>query len=281
MYYHELNAGLDNNGNLIAWRHRIVGQSILTSAGRASIVEKNGGVDFTSVEGAANLPYSIPNMLVDLHSPDVPVPIQWWRSVGSTHTAYSTETFIDELAKLVGKDPVEFRRAMLKDHHRHIGVMDLVAEKAGWGKPLPKGKGRGIAVHESFNSFVAQVAEVTVHPDNSFTVDKVVIAVDCGLAINPDVIKAQMEGGMGFGLATVLSSEITLSDGKVEQSNFHDYQVLRMKQMPREVEVHIVASDQPPTGVGEPGTPVIAPAVANALASVTGKRYYRLPINVA
>jgi isoquinoline 1-oxidoreductase beta subunit len=280
MYYHELKAGLDDNGNLVAWQHRIVGQSILSSAGRASIVEKNGGIDFTSVEGASNLPYAIPNMLVDLHSPPVPVPVQWWRSVGSTHTAYSTETFIDELSVAAKKDPVEFRKTLLKDQPRHLGVLNLAVEKSGWGKELPKNTGIGIAVHKSFNTYVAQVAEVTILKDNTFKVNRVVIAVDCGIAINPDIIRAQMEGGMGFGLATLLSSEITLKNGTVEQSNFHDYEVLRLKQMPKKVEVHIVNSDQPPTGVGEPGTPVIVPAVANALSSITGKRYYQLPIKL-
>lgn len=274
MYYHEVKAGLDNDGNPVAWQHRIVGQSILASAGFST----DNSVDFTSVEGASNLPYQIPNMLVDLHSPDVGVPIQWWRSVGSTHTAYSTETFIDELAHAANKDPVEYRRKLLKDQPRHLGVLNLAAEKSGWLSKLPEGKGRGIAVHKSFNTYVAQVAEVTVNKDNTYTVDRVVIAVDCGIAVNPDVIRAQMEGGMGFGLAATLSSSITLNDGKVKQSNFHDYEVLRIKQMPKQVEVHIVNSEQPPTGVGEPGTPVIAPAVANALFSVTGKRYYELPI---
>jgi isoquinoline 1-oxidoreductase beta subunit len=279
MYYHELKAGLDKNGNPVAWQHRIVGQSLLSGTAFEPMLVKNG-VDATSVEGASNLPYSIPNMLVDLHTTKLQVPVQWWRSVGSTHTAYSTETFIDELAHAAKKDPVEFRRALLKDHPRHLGVMELAVEKADWGKALTKGKGRGIAVHESFNSYVAQVAEVTINSDNSFTIDRVVIAVDCGLAVNPDVIRAQMEGGMGFGLATALSSAITLKDGKVEQSNFHDYQVLRIKQMPKQVDVHIVKSDQPPTGVGEPATPVIAPAVANALFNATGKRFYRLPIKL-
>jgi isoquinoline 1-oxidoreductase beta subunit len=280
MYYHELKAGLDKNGNPVAWQHRIVGQSLLAGTAFEPMLVKNG-VDATSVEGASNLPYAIPNMLVDLHTTKLPVTVQWWRSVGSTHTAYSTETFLDELANAANKDPVEFRRALLKDHPRHLGVMELAAEKAAWGTALPKGKGRGIAVHESFNSYVAQVAEVTVNDDNSFSIDRVVIAVDCGLAVNPDVIRAQMEGGMGFGLAAALSSAITLNDGQVEQSNFHDYQVLRMKQMPRQIDVHIVNSDQPPTGVGEPATPVIAPAVANALFNATGKRFYQLPIKLA
>ena len=173
---------------------------------------------------------------------------------------------------------MEYRRALLKDQPRHLGVLNLAAEKADWGKPLGLGKGRGIAVHKSFETYVAQVAEVTVNTDNSFTVDRVVIAVDCGLPINPDVITAQMEGGMGFGLATALASAITLKDGEVEQSNFDGYQVVRMAQYPKQVEVHIVQSDASPTGVGEPGTPVIAPAVANALANATGKRFYQLPI---
>ena len=276
MYYHQLNAGLDKDGNPVAWQHRIVGQSLLAGTAFEKQMVKNG-IDVTSVEGASNLPYAIPNMLVDLHTTKVPVPVQWWRSVGSTHTAFSTETFLDELAHAANKDPVEYRRALLKDHPRHLGVMEMAAEKAGWGNKLGKGRGRGIAVHESFNTFVAQVADVTVHDDNSFTIDRVVIAVDCGIAVNPDVIRAQMEGGMGFGLSPTLMSAITFDNGLVEQSNFHDYHVLRMKQMPKKVEVYIVKSDQQPTGVGEPGTPVIAPAVANAIFNATGKRLYQLP----
>lgn len=279
MYYHTLKAGLDKDGNPLAWHHRIVGQSILTGTAFEQMLVKDG-IDATSVEGANNLPYSIPNMLVDVHNTQVAVPVLWWRSVGSTHTAYSTETFIDELAHAAGKDAVEFRRALLKDHPRHLGVMNLAAEKANWGKAMDQNRGRGIAVHESFNSFVAQVAEVTVNKDGTFSVDRVVIAVDCGLAVNPDIIKAQMEGGMGFGLAAALSSEITIKNGAVEQSNFHDYTVLRLKQMPRKVDVFIVPSDKPPTGVGEPGTPVIAPAIANAIYNAVGKRVYNLPMKM-
>jgi isoquinoline 1-oxidoreductase beta subunit len=276
MYLHQLSAGLDEQGMPVAWQHRIVGQSIITGTLFEDAMVRDG-VDHTSVEGAANLPYGIANMLVDLHSPKLPVPVLWWRSVGSSHTAYSVETFIDELAARAGRDPLDYRRALLKDHPRHLGVLELAARKAGWGSPLPAGRGRGLAVHESFNSFVAQVVDVTLNPDNSFSVDRVVIAVDCGVAVNPDVIRAQMEGGMGFGLSAALLSEVTLRDGRVEQDNFDRYQVLRIDGMP-EVEVHIVASDQPPTGVGEPATPVIAPAVANALASVSGRRYYALPL---
>jgi isoquinoline 1-oxidoreductase beta subunit len=208
------------------------------------------------------------------------VPVQWWRSVGSTHTAFSTETFIDELAAAAGQDPVAFRRRMLDKHPRHRGVLDLAADKAGWGKPLAKGRGRGIAVHESFNTFVAQVAEVTLLKNGGFRVDRVVCAVDCGVAVNPDVIRAQMEGGIGYGLSAALHGEITLKDGRVEQSNFHDYRPLRINEMPR-VEVHIVPSSEKPTGVGEPGVPPIAPAVANALAAVTGQRLRNLPLKLA
>jgi isoquinoline 1-oxidoreductase beta subunit len=278
LYVHKLEAGLDADGGLTAWRHRIVGQSIAADTAFEGALIRDG-VDVTSVEGAANMPYAIPHISVQLHSPELPVPVQWWRSVGSTHTAFAVETFIDQLAITAGKDPVEFRRALLQAHPRHLGVMELAAEKAGWGKPLGPRRGRGIAVHESFNSYVAQVAEVTVRPDNSFSVDRVVIAVDCGIAVNPDVVRAQMEGGMGFGLSAALSSELTLDQGRVVQSNFHDYQVLRMNQMPQ-VEVHIVPSAQPPTGVGEPATPVIAPAVANALSNATGRFFDRLPLKL-
>jgi isoquinoline 1-oxidoreductase subunit beta len=201
-------------------------------------------------------------------------------SVGSTHTAFSTETMIDELAAAAGQDPVAFRRAMLSKHPRHRGVLDLAASKAGWGKPLPKGRGRGIAVHESFQSYVAQVAEITMLDDKRYRVDRVVCAVDCGVAVNPDVIRAQMEGGIGFGLSAALHGAITLKDGRIEQSNFHDYRQLRIGEMPR-VEVYIVPSTANPTGVGEPGVPPIAPAVANAIAAATGMRLRNLPLVLA
>ncbi len=278
LYYHTLEAGLDAQGNLVAWRHRIVGQSILAGTAFEGMLVKDG-IDATSVEGASNLPYEIPNMMVDLHTTKIGVPVQWWRSVGSTHTAFSTETFIDELAAAAGKDPVAFRRALLAKHPRHLGVLNLAAQKAGWGKPLPKGRARGIAVHESFNSYVAQVAEVTVAKDGSFRVDRVVCAVDCGIAVNPDVIRAQMEGGIGYGLSAALHGAITLANGRVEQSNFNDYIPLRINEMPK-IEVHIVPSREKPTGVGEPGVPPIAPAVANALFAATGKRLRNLPLQL-
>ncbi|XSG84690.1 MAG: molybdopterin cofactor-binding domain-containing protein [Methylohalobius sp. ZOD2] len=280
MYFHRLRAGLDEQGNPVAWQHRIVGQSIMRGTAFESVNIDENGVDSTSVEGAANLPYAISNLTVDLHSPEIGVPVQWWRSVGSTHTAFATETFIDALAEKAGKDPVAFRLALLKDHPRHRKVLTLAAKKAGWGTPLAEGRGRGVAVHKSFNSYVTQVVEVTVRDDGSFTVDRVVCAVDCGVAVNPDVIRAQMEGGIGYGLSPVSMSEITLEAGRVKQSNFHNYSVLRINQMPA-VEVHIVPSAQPPTGVGEPATPVIAPAVANALHAATGRRFYRLPLTLS
>jgi isoquinoline 1-oxidoreductase beta subunit len=278
LYYHSIRAGLDSSGTLVAWRHRIVGQSILTGTPFESGMVKDG-IDATSVEGASNLPYDIPNMRIELHTAKGSVPVQWWRSVGSTHTAFSTETMIDELAAAAGQDPVAFRRTLLAKHPRHRGVLELAAAKAGWGKPLAKGRGRGIAVHESFKTYVAQVAEVTVLGNGGFRVDRVVCAVDCGVAVNPDVIRAQMEGCIGYGLSAALHGAITLKDGRVEQSNFHDYRPLRINEMPR-VEVYIVPSDEKPTGVGEPGVPPIAPAVANALAAATGKRLHNLPLRI-
>ena len=284
LYFHALKAGLDASGNVVGWHHRIVGQSILAGTAFEAQMVKDG-IDVTSVEGASTLPYAIPHMAVELHSPVVPVPVLWWRSVGSTHTAYATETFVDELAAAAGKDPVAFRRGMLAKHPRHLAALELAAEKAGWGKPLAAGKagekrGRGVAVHESFGTVVAQVAEVTVDKDSKIRVDRVVCAVDCGLAVNPDNVRAQMEGGIGFGLTAALYGKITIKDGVVEQSNFHDYPLLRINEMPA-IDVHIVPSMARPSGVGEPGVPVIAPAVANALAAATGKRLRTLPLALA
>jgi isoquinoline 1-oxidoreductase beta subunit len=278
LYLHRLRAGVDTAGRPVSWEHRIVGQSIIAGTAFEGRLMTNG-VDKTSVEGAANLPYGVPNILVDLHSPRLPVPVQWWRSVGSSHTAFAVECLIDELAAAAGQDPVAYRMSLLEGHPRHQGVLKLAAEKSGWGTPLGPGRGRGVAVHESFNSYVAQVAEVTVRKSGALRVDRVVIAVDCGIAVNPDVIRAQMEGGMGFGLSAALLSELSLKEGRVEQSNFHDYQVLRIDRMPN-VEVHIVPSSEAPTGVGEPATPVIAPAVANAVFAATGQRPRSLPLRL-
>src|SRR5439155_689236 len=234
------------------------------------------GIDQTSVEGASTLPYAIPNITVELHTTSVGVPVLWWRSVGSSHTAFSTETFLDELAHAAGRDPLEMRRSLLAGHPRHLATLNLAAEEAGWDQPLPAGRARGIAVHESFDSVVAQIAEVSRRPDGLPKVERVVCAVDCGIAINPDGVRAQMEGGIGFGLAAALWSEITLVRGRVQQRNFDGYRPLRINDMPA-VEVHIVPSGAAPTGVGEPGVPPIAPAVANALYQLTGQRVRRLP----
>ena len=272
MYYHTLKAGLDGAGNLIAWQHVIVGQSILTGTAFESVMVKDG-VDVTSVEGASSLPYAIPNLAVSLHSPKIGVPVQWWRSVGSTHTAFATECFLDEIARETKKDPYELRRALLAKHPRHKGVLELAAQKAGWSKPLPVGRARGIAVHESFSTFVAQVVEIS-----KSRIERVVCAVDCGVAVNPNIIAMQMESGIGYGLSAALSGAITLKDGLVEQSNFHDYPVLRMNEMPR-VETWIVPSREKPTGVGEPATPVIAPALANAILALQGKPMRALPLS--
>ncbi|EKO3453265.1 xanthine dehydrogenase family protein molybdopterin-binding subunit [Vibrio fluvialis] len=278
-YVHRIQAGLDANGNISSWKQHIVGQSILTGTAFEAFAVKEG-IDGTSVEGASNIPYAIPNLSIQLTTVKEGPTVQWWRSVGSTHTAFAVETMIDELAANAGKDPVEMRMQLLAKHPRWQGVLKLAAEKAGWGKTLPAGSGMGVAVHESFNTFVAQVAQVSVK-NGQISVDKVVCAVDCGVAVNPDVIAAQMEGGIGFGLSPTLMSAITLGEGgMVEQSNFHNYQVLRMNQMP-DVEVHIVPSAEAPSGVGEPGVPPIAPAVANAVAAATGQRLHTLPLKLA
>ena len=273
MYAHRLEAGLDAQNRPVAWRHRIVGQSIMGDGPFKSFVKN--GVDPTSVEGASTLPYAIRNMMVDLHTTDVGVPVLWWRSVGSTHTAYSTEVFIDELAELAGQDPIAFRLGLLGDHPRHRKVLETVRELAGWGQPAPADRFRGVAVAESFNSYVAQVAEVSV-AGTQVHVHRIWCAVDCGIAVNPDIIKAQMQGGIGYGLGAILKSAITLDRGVVNETNFDGYQVLTMNEMPH-VEVAIVASDEKPTGVGEPGVPPVGPAVANAVAAATGRRIRILP----
>ncbi len=276
MWYDRIEAALDEKGDPLAWKHTIVGQSIVAGTPFEKVLVKNG-IDNTSVEGAADLPYAIPNVIVDLHSPAIGVPVLWWRSVGHSHTAFVVESLIDELAHEAKKDPYEYRRGLLAKHPRHLGVLRLAAEKAGWGKALPPGRALGIAVHESFGSYVAQVAEVSVSPMGEVRVHKVVCAVDCGMFVNPETIKAQMESAIAFGLSATLHSEITLEGGQVQQSNFHDYKVLRLNEMP-EVEVHIVRNTEKPGGIGEPGVPPVAPAVCNAVFMLTGKRVRRLPV---
>jgi isoquinoline 1-oxidoreductase beta subunit len=275
MYFHKLEAGLNEKKELVGWRHVIVGQSIM-AGGPFEVMIKNG-IDPTSVEGAATIRYEIPNIDVELSTTKSGVPVLWWRVVGSSHTVFAVEAFIDEVAHAAGKDPFAFRRDLLEHEPRMKAVLELAADKAGWSSgPLPKGKGRGIAVGEAFKTYVAQVAEVTVDDAGRVTVDRVVCAVDCGIPINPDVIAAQMEGGIGFGLGAVLYGAITLKNGRVEQDNFNNYRVLRINEMPK-VEVHIVPSAEAPTGVGEPGVAPIGPAVANAIFAATGTRVHMLP----
>jgi isoquinoline 1-oxidoreductase subunit beta len=276
-FVHKLKAALDDKGELIALRDTVVGQSIA----KGTLFEQGlvrEGVDRLSVEGIQNQPYAVPNLRVDLTTTYSPVTVLWWRAVGSTHTAYALESFIDEIAHAAGKDPVEFRLAMLKDKPRHAAVLKLAAEKAGWSLPAPAERHRGIALAESFRSYVAQVAEISIDRAGRPKVHRVVCAVDCGVAVNPDQIRAQMEGGIGFGLGAIMKSQLTLNQGKVVEGNFDGYDVLRIDEMPK-VEVYIVKSTALPTGVGEPGVPPIGPAVANAFFNATGKRVRVLPFS--
>jgi isoquinoline 1-oxidoreductase subunit beta len=275
VFVHQLKGAIDADGNIVAWDQVIVGQSFMKGGPFEAHVIKNG-VDNTMVEGASTLPYKIPNLRVSAHMVEAGVPTLWWRSVGSTHTAYSTETFLDQLAAAAGLDPLAIRRKLLPKDSRDLAVLNRAAEAADWDKPLPKDRARGLAVHKSFNSYVAHVVEVSAGPDGLPKVERVVCAADCGIAINPDVIKAQLEGGMGYGLSAALYGAIDLEKGRIAQSNFDDYRVLRINEMPP-VEVHIVESSEKPTGIGEPGVPTIAPAVANAWAKLTGQRLYALP----
>ena len=275
-YAHRVKAAIGADGMPVAWLHRIAGQSIFAGTALEAMAVKDG-VDETSVEGASNLAYAVPNLQVELTTLKVGVPVLWWRSVGHTHTAHVVESMIDELAHAAGKDPVEYRLALLKDKPRHTAALKLAAEKANWGEKLGKGKGRGVAVHESFNSVVAQVVDITIKPDGGVKVDRVVAAVEVGTVINPDVVRAQVEGGVGFGLGAALRNAITLKDGVVQQGNFDAYKPLRISDMPH-VEVHMVPSTEKPTGIGEPGVPPIAPALANAIFAATGKRVRDLPL---
>src|SRR5215469_15671187 len=268
-------AGLDGSGNPAAWKSRIVGPSIMSRFFPGSV--KNG-LDDTATEGIATLKYDVPNFLVEYLLTEPGVPVGFWRSVGNSHNGYIAECFVDEMAKAAGKDPFEFRRALLSKDSRQRGVLELAAEKAGWGKPLAPGTYRGIAVVESFGSHVAEVAEVTIdRKARSLRVHRVVAAVDCGRQVNPETIHAQIEGGIIYGLTAALKGEITIANGRVDQANFNDYDMLRINEAPQ-LEVHIVESNDASGGIGEPGTPPIAPAVCNAIFAATGKPVRRLPI---
>ena len=271
--YNVFRSSVNERGTPDAWLHRIVAPSIGAQHGRPL----KDGIDSLMVEGAGNLPYAIPNLQVEYIYKDFGIPVGFWRSVGASQNAFITESFIDELAAAAGKDPVEFRRDLLGKAARHKGVLELAAEKGEWGKPLPPGRFRGIAVAFSYGSYASEVAEVSIENDGKVRVHRVVCAIDCGLVINPDTVKAQVEGSIVWGLTAALYGAITIDKGRVQQSNFHDYPMLRINEMPV-VEVHIVPSNAPAGGVGEPGVPPIAPAVCNALFAGTGKRIRKLPI---
>jgi isoquinoline 1-oxidoreductase beta subunit len=277
-YYDRLAAALDDRGFPTALSHRVVGSSILA---RWLPARFKNELDSDAIEGAAGV-YSFRNVLVDYVREEPPAGLVtgWWRGVGTTHNAFMIEGFVDELAAAAGKDPVEYRRALLDKAPRARAVLDLAAEKAGWTTPLAAGRGRGVAVVFGFGSYVAQVAEVSVAKDGTVKVHRVVCAVDCGQTVNPDTIRAQMEGGIVFGLSATLYGEITIKEGRVEQANFDSYRPLRIDEAPA-VEVHIVASNEDPGGIGEPGTSTIAPAVVNAIFALTGKRLRRLPVDAS
>ena len=274
-------AALDPAGNIIAWDNRIVGQSCTGSfmARLLPALASDAMKDKTTSEGAFDLPYALPNRKVEHVLTHEPVPVGYWRSVGHSYNAFFTECFLDECAVAAGRDPYAFRKALLTDRPRHRAVLETAAQRSGWDGSLPKGVGRGIALAQSFHAIVAQVAEVEIK-DGTPIVRRVVCAVDCGFAVNPDTVVAQMQSGILFGLTAALFGEITVKNGRVEQSNFPSYDMVRLAQSPR-IEVHIVNSGvEHLGGIGEPGTPPVAPAVCNALFAVTGKRIRELPIRV-
>ena len=272
--FHRMRAGLGADGKPVAWSHRIVAPSIMARVFPNTV---QNGLDGEAVEGGAELPYTVPNLHVDYVLTDTGIPVGFWRSVNNSYNGFAVETFIDECAAAAKADPYEYRRALLANAPRHRGVLELAATKAGWGTPLPAGRARGIAVFKSFESFVAQVAEVSVSSAGEVRVHRVVCAVDCGMHVNPQTIEAQMQGGIVFGLTAALKGAITIDKGRVQQGNFNDYEMLRMHEMPV-VEVYIVPSNEAPGGIGEPGTPPIGPAVGNAIFALTGKRIRKLPI---
>lgn len=278
IFLHAIEGGIDGSGNVVSWTSRSVGQSIMKGTPFEAMM---GGkpYDPASVEGIDDLPYAIPNIAVESHGVDVNVPVQWLRSVGHSHTAFAVECFIDELAGLAQKDPYQFRRALLQKQPRYLGVLDLAAKKADWGKSLPKGMGRGIAVHFAFGSYSAHVAEVSV-TDGKIKVHRMVCAIDCGQYVNPGIIAAQTEGGAIFGASAALFQELTFEGGRLQQTNFNTFPVMRMNECP-EIETYIVENNEKSGGIGEPGVPCAAPAIANAIFAVTGKRVRRLPIRLS
>jgi isoquinoline 1-oxidoreductase beta subunit len=297
-YYDRIAAGLDEHGKLIAWTHRVTGPSIMArvtselfpttfrvmrAAGVHQLVAMVRGLDTDAVEGAAEPPYAIPNIRVEYVRQEPPpgIPTTFWRGVGTTHSIFVVESFIDELAVALKQDPFEYRRALLDKSPRAKAVLELAAERAGWGRPLPPRSGRGISLLHAFGeTYIAEVAEVSVSNEGDVRVQRVVCAVDCGTIVNPDTVKAQMESGIIFGITAALFGEITIKDGRVEQANFDDYRMLRINEAPL-IDVHLVKSTEAPGGVGEPGTSAVMPAVANAIFAATGKRIRKLPIDSA
>ncbi|KQP88877.1 twin-arginine translocation pathway signal protein [Methylobacterium sp. Leaf113] len=280
MVVHRLRAGLDAKGGITGWEHRTIGKSIMIGTAFETMIVKDG-IDATTVEGASDTPYALPAYRFEVHNAREGVPVLWWRSVGHTHTAQAMEVFIDELAHAAGADPVAYRLGLLGGAPRLSATLKLAAEKAGWDpkKTTDKNRGLGVAAHESFGSYVAMVADVTAE-DAKVKVNRIVAAVDVGVAVNPDVIRAQVEGAVGFALSSVLRNRITLKDGVVQEKNYDAYEPTRMSEMPV-VEVHIVPSTAAPTGIGEPGVPVIAPAISNAIFAATGQRLRSLPLDLS
>jgi len=279
-YFHRIQTGLDEHGRPVAWDHVVVGQSIMAGTPFEPMMVKHG-IDPTSVEGLAESPYleGTDALRVSLHTPKLPITVLWWRSVGNTHTAFAMESMIDEAAHAANQDPLAYRLGLLKDKPRHAAALSLAADKAGWSSPPPAGRARGLAVHESFGSIVAQVAEVSVE-GGQIRVHAVTCAVDAGTAVNPLAIEAQVQGSVVYGLSAALHGKLTLAGGAVQESNFHDYPVLRMFEMPR-VTVHIMQSKARMGGIGEPATAPIAPAVANAVFALTKQRLRTLPLKLA
>lgn len=275
---HKVRVGLDDTGNIVGWDHRIAGQSIMKGTSFEAFSVRDG-VDHSSVEGAADTPYQIPGASFGLTDTEKATSTLWWRAVGHTHTAYVMEVMMDMVASAAGRDPVEFRLAHLKggaDQDRMASVLKMVADKGNWGN-ASDGRAQGIAVHKSFGTYAAEIVEVSGTVSDGIKIEKVTCVVDCGLAVNPDVVKAQMEGGIGYGIGHVMRDQITLTDGAVDQYNFPDYEPLRIGDI-AEIEVHILVSENAPTGVGEPGTPPAAPALANAIAAISSLRIGALPM---
>lgn len=277
VYLHEVIIGVNEKGFPVAWQHTIVGQSLFVNTPLEKYIVHNG-IDYSCVTTGRPYTDNIPDKSFELITTTVGVPVLAWRSVGNTHTAFVIETLIDDLARLAGMDPVAYRRMLLKNHPRHLAALNLAAEKATWDKPLPTGRFRGVAVHEAMGSYVAQIVEISIE-NKHIRVHRVVCAIDCGVAVNPDGVIAQMEGGIIFGLSAALYGEITLEKGRVQQSNFHNYRLLRMNEA-HHIEVHIVPGQEKMGGAGEPGVPPIAPALANAIFSATGQRLRNLPLRL-